>query len=146
MFNKVFNGVTLLFKRTLPVLVTAVGTFLLVIFLPRRKHTRRTILTEGASHTTPNGANLDHLTICLVAVAMSFFIFITPVSVTGSIYYIFRFYDTTFTIELCTFYRISGLLFLIALSNSSAVFLIYFWKLPSFREAVKFLFTNYCYK
>ncbi len=117
-------------KYGLPVLVTAIGTGLLVRFLQKQKNVRKAMLSEGP-HTNrrKHGEPLDNLTVCLVAIAVCFFVFLIPFTVLASMQYT--------KIKTCTYLRILPSGVLLALLNSSVNFLIYFWLLPPFKKAIR---------
>ncbi len=132
----IYQSFVLVVKMVLPVIITLITTFLLVVFLYKRKKFRKTLDTQ--SHMTKTSIEqLDDLTVCLVALAVGFSIFLPPLAVVSALVHT--------NITDCTYLRAIRHVVSLALTNSCTNFFIYYWKLSSFRTAVKELFC-FCSK
>lgn len=139
-FREIYFGLSVFLRLGLPIIVTAVGTTLLVIFLKRKSKVRNKVLSELTTSTTQGehkGRQMDSLTTCLITVAVFYFILIMPGTILGI-------YDSIKVKSLlsgrsgsCKFKIALGVVLLLLLINSSVNFFIYYWKLSSFRKAVR---------
>ncbi len=122
-----------------PVIFCVIFTGLLVKFISKRKQVRKTVLTPNSAANNgkyDKDTQLDNLTVVLIAVAVCFVMCILPVSLILFVYYIVP-------LSLCSAgsYTLVALQ-LLSILNSSANFLIFFWKIPSFRKSAKSLFCK----
>ena len=138
-FREIYFGLSVFVRLGLPIMVTAVGTTLLVTFLQRRKKVRNKMLSEVPAITKSElkSEQLDSLTTCLITVALFYFILIMPGTILGI-------FDATQVKSLltgrkgpCVFSKAVQVVHFLQLTNSSVNFLIYYWKLSSFRNAVR---------
>ncbi len=115
----------------MPALISAIGTGLLTKFLQKQKQVRRSVLSEGssASKRKDQEEKLDNLTVCLIALAICFLLFLIPFTVSASL----RVGD----VEECAALRTYTITVSFTMLNSSVNFFISYWLLPSFRNAVK---------
>ncbi len=125
-FNSVYHALKTVLVHVTPVLVTMVTTGLLVRFVRQRKRERRAVLCKTGSG---NVDVLDNLTTCLIAIATCFLLLVTPHSV-YSVLLRANFYP-------CAVVQFGWVTLTLGVVNSSVNFFIYFWKLVSFRRAVK---------
>lgn len=128
-FNEIYFGTSVFIRSILPVFGTVGTTGLLVKFLQGRKQANLTLTQQGQQ-----AKQMDHLTICLVVIAICFLLFVFPYAVIIIIYY------TNPTI--CSYYWALYAVGTLTMTNSSVNFGIYFWKLASFRRAIKKLFRG----
>lgn len=127
-FRRIFFGISLVLRNTSPIIITCVSTGLLVHFIQHKKKIRKTKLSEGSaiSQSQPREEQLGDLTICLISLAVTFTLFVVPVSTLSFLMYI--------NIVNCTILKMVRWAVALGLLNSSVNFLIYFWKLPLFRK------------
>ncbi len=128
-FNELFLGTAVFFLVILPVFLTALATALLVKFVQKRKKIRSTVLSEGPAAPQPQASQLDDLTMCLIAVAVAFFILVMPIAIISIL-------DYTKPTS-CSYKQAEALVAAYTFLNSSVNFFIYYWKLPAFRKAVQ---------
>ncbi len=104
----------------MPIVVTIVGTSLLVSFLQRQKSVRRTVLSEGRAtqQRRERGAAMDDLTHCLIAIAVCFFVTIMPQTILIVIMYT--------SLYTCAFRKTIFITTAFAQLNSTVNFFIYF--------------------
>ncbi len=118
----IYQSFVLVVKMVLPAIVTLITTFLLVVFLYKKKKFRKTLDTE--SHTSkPSVDQLDDLTVCLEALAVYFSIFLPPLAVVSALVHT--------NITDCTYLRGIKHVVSLTLTNSGVNFFIYYWKLSS---------------
>ncbi len=130
-FRIIYQSFVLVAKIILPVVITLVATTMLVMFLQKRNHFRKALDSES-DVTGVSSDKLHDLTICLVALAVCFFLLLPPVAVTSALVHT--------NISDCAYLRAIRHVVSLAQTNSCINFFIYYWKLSSFRTAVKELF------
>ena len=102
-------------------------TCLLAKFVQERKQLNLTLTQHGQQ-----SKQMDHLTVCLIVVAVCFLLLVFPYAVVSIICYSKP--------TSCSFFRTLYSTIPMSLMNFCVNFGIYFWKLVSFRQAVKTLF------
>ncbi len=120
------------YRDILAMLVTIIGTALLVSFLQKQKKMRRKELSEGNvvnKQQQQQSSQLDSLTTCLVTLAGTFFVFCMPPACLSLVLYL--------NISNCFVYNAIRWGVCLGLLNSSTSFIVYYWKLPPFRKSVK---------
>ncbi len=132
LFRATYFAASVFLRNTLAVIVTCIGTGLLVTFIQKQKKIRRKELSEGEANTQQQqqqGEQLDSLTTCLVTLAATFCLFIIPLSCLSLLIYV--------NYSSCGLFTAIRWGVCFGLLNSSANFVVYYWKLPSFRKAVQ---------
>ncbi len=128
-FNEIFSGVSTFLRIVVPVIGTVCTTVLLVVFIQRRK-----LQAPSSNREEKHRKQMDDLTVCLIAVSVSFLCLVLPFSVVSILFYTSPTSCSFFT----TFYVIVSL----TITNSSVNFFIYHWKLQPFRKAVRRMFRK----
>ncbi len=126
-FIEIYFGISVCLRSIIPALGTIATTGLLVSFLQRRKQTNLASNQHGQQ-----AKQMDQLTLCLVIVAFCFLLFVLPYAVICVFFYT--------DISTCAYYRALYVVVSLTSLNSSVNFGIYFWKLTSFRKAIKKVF------
>ncbi len=132
-YRRIYFGITVVLRNTTPVVITCIGTCLLVHFIQKKKQIRKLALAEGPAAYRGKEKQLDDLTICLIALAATFACLIVPSSMFSLLLYI------NFT--NCSVYK--GIMWMVCFIflNSSLNFVIYYWKLPPFRKTANQLLS-----
>ncbi len=129
-FNEIYFAVSVSLRVVAPVLGSIIVTSLLVVFVQKKKKLNQSLASQPSDKTK----QMDDLTVCLVAVAFCFFLFVTPFAVISIMFYGRQ--------TGCSFFRAFYIAVSSAILNSSANFFVYYWKLKPFRKAVKKLFVR----
>ncbi len=132
-FRTIYFGISLLLRNISPIFITCVATGILVHFIQQRKRIRKISLSEGTStqQAQLREDQLEDLTVCLILLAVSFAIFVFPISFLSFLLYI--------NITNCTIHIAFRWAVPFALLNNSVNFIIYYWKLPLFRKSTNAL-------
>ncbi len=129
-FNEIYFRVTVFLAATLPVIIITVATALLVRFIQKRQKTRQTMFAEAPSSVNQQQRHeLDELTVCLTALAISFLVLVVPFTIWSNVSY-----TNIFT---CSLLKSGFVLLDFNLLNSAVNFFIYYWKLAPFRKAIQ---------
>ncbi len=128
-FNEIYFAISVFLRVIVPVIITIGSTALLVRFIQKRKRS-----APSNNQQEQQKRQMDDLTVCLVAVAVCFLVFVFPFSATSI---------TLYTNPTgCLFYNAQYIIVPLTLTNSSMNFFIYYWKLIPFRKAIKNLFCK----
>ncbi len=123
-YHRMYYGISLIFLQLLPVIIICIFTVLLSIFIQRRKQAR-----PQSNNQETQERKMNDLTVCLIVVALCFLIFIVPDAIVSAMF--------VAGVSNCLFFKALYILTILPPINSSVNFVIYYWKLASFREAVK---------
>ncbi len=128
LFRTIYFSISAVLRNFLPIIITAVSTALLVKFIQKKKRIRRDMLSVSVTvEQRVREDQLNDLTICLIALAVAFVVFIAPITLLSILFYA--------NVTNCIFYKAIRWAGCFSLLNSSTNFIIYCWKMPLFRKA-----------
>ncbi len=133
-FEEIYFSITAFIKGTLPVIIITLTLGLSVSFFQRRQASRQTMFAE-----TPSSVNqqqryeLEDLSKCFIALAISFLVLVAPYTVFSVMSYS---YSNRVGVT-CSFVKAHLVLLDLILLNSAVNFFIYYWKLAPFRKAIQ---------
>ena len=131
------NIIYAVFKRYLPLVITAVLTFFLIKFLILRKNTRNGIFVTGGEHSN---VPIDHITKVLAIIALMYILCLAP----GAIYPIVRLFMDPGSCD-SVFNHFVIIADLLSMVNSSLNFFVYYLNIPAFRESLRSMLRK-CWK